>query len=93
MWETEQEVLGSAKKVTWSLAAFQERCSTKIIQTNTPNFTHVQYKPHGPVVVIGPFNFPVHIPGGHIIPALLAGNTIIFSDISILLIKEYFLQI
>jgi len=28
--------------------------------------------------VLGPYNFPGHLPNGHIVPALLAGNTIVF---------------
>src|SRR5205814_2424928 len=37
-----------------------------------------RYKPHGVVAVFGPFNFPAHLPNGHILPALLSGNTVIF---------------
>ncbi len=37
-----------------------------------------RYRPHGPMVVIGPFNFPGHLPNGHIVPALATGNTVIF---------------
>ncbi|RYE89102.1 MAG: aldehyde dehydrogenase family protein, partial [Myxococcales bacterium] len=37
-----------------------------------------RYRPHGVVSVIGPFNFPLHLPHGHIVPALLAGNTVVF---------------
>ena len=37
-----------------------------------------RFKPHGVMAVIGPFNFPAHLPNGHIIPALLAGNTVVF---------------
>lgn len=37
-----------------------------------------RYRPIGPVVVLGPFNFPAHLPGGHIVPALLAGNSVLF---------------
>ncbi|MFK7760353.1 MAG: aldehyde dehydrogenase family protein [Phycisphaerales bacterium] len=36
------------------------------------------FKPHGVLAVVGPFNFPAHLPNGHIIPALLTGNTIVF---------------
>lgn len=38
----------------------------------------IRYKPRGVMAVIGPFNFPMHLPNGHIIPALLAGNTIVY---------------
>lgn len=36
------------------------------------------FKPHGVAAVIGPFNFPAHLPNGHIVPALAAGNTVVF---------------
>jgi len=36
------------------------------------------FKPHGVMACVGPFNFPAHLPNGHIIPALLMGNTVVF---------------
>lgn len=39
---------------------------------------HCRFKPHGVMAVIGPFNFPAHLPNGHFVPALLTGNTIVF---------------
>ena len=36
------------------------------------------FKPHGVMACVGPFNFPAHLPNGHIVPALLMGNTIVF---------------
>ena len=30
------------------------------------------------LAVFGPYNFPGHLPNGHIVPALLAGNTVVF---------------
>ncbi len=38
----------------------------------------LRHKPHGVMAVFGPYNFPGHLPNGHIIPALIAGNTIVF---------------
>ncbi|MCH2132275.1 MAG: aldehyde dehydrogenase family protein [Phycisphaerales bacterium] len=37
-----------------------------------------RYRPHGVMAVIGPFNFPAHLPNGQFVPALLAGNTVVF---------------
>jgi succinylglutamic semialdehyde dehydrogenase len=37
-----------------------------------------RYRPHGVLAVIGPFNFPLHLAHGHVVPALLAGNTVVF---------------
>lgn len=38
---------------------------------------HWEYRPLGVVGVLGPFNFPLHLPNGHIIPALFNGNTVV----------------
>ena len=38
----------------------------------------VRYRPRGVMAVIGPFNFPGHLPNGHIVPALVTGNTVVF---------------
>jgi succinylglutamic semialdehyde dehydrogenase len=38
----------------------------------------LRHKPHGVVAVFGPYNFPGHLPNGHIVPALLAGNCVLF---------------
>ena len=35
------------------------------------------FRPHGVMAVVGPFNFPCHLPNGHIVPALLMGNTVV----------------
>ncbi|MEE2973261.1 MAG: aldehyde dehydrogenase family protein, partial [Planctomycetota bacterium] len=35
------------------------------------------FRPHGVMAVLGPYNFPAHLPNGHIVPALLAGNTVV----------------
>ncbi|MEM9167572.1 MAG: aldehyde dehydrogenase family protein [Planctomycetota bacterium] len=36
-----------------------------------------EYRPHGVLAVIGPYNFPAHLPNGHIVPALATGNTVV----------------
>jgi succinylglutamic semialdehyde dehydrogenase len=42
------------------------------------------FHPRGVLAVLGPFNFPAHLPNGHIVPALATGNTVVFkpSDLS-----------
>jgi succinylglutamic semialdehyde dehydrogenase len=37
-----------------------------------------RFRPLGVLAVLGPFNFPVHLPNGHILPALATGNTVVF---------------
>ena len=38
----------------------------------------LSHRPLGVMAVFGPYNFPMHLPNGHIVPAVLAGNTIVF---------------
>ncbi len=38
----------------------------------------MEYRPLGVAVVLGPYNFPLHLPGSHLVPTLLAGNAAIF---------------
>ncbi len=37
-----------------------------------------RWRPHGVVAVLGPFNFPLHLAHGQIVPALLLGNAVVF---------------
>jgi len=60
-----------------STQALKDR-SSPLEQTANHPTTSTRYKPHGVIAVFGPFNFPAHLPNGHIVPALLAGNTIVF---------------
>lgn len=41
------------------------------------------YRPHGVMAVIGPYNFPIHLANGHIIAALMMGNTVVFKPSSV----------
>lgn len=36
------------------------------------------FHPRGVLVVLGPFNFPAHLPNGHVVPALATGNTVVW---------------
>jgi len=77
LWEARSEVATVVAKVENSIEALMKRRWTTTDQQG--DFLAVtRFRPHGVLFVIGPFNFPAHIPGGHIVPALLAGNTLVF---------------
>lgn len=78
LWESRGEVGAMIKKIDFSIQAIKERNAEKIVQINDTTRSFTRYKGVGVIAVIGPFNFPGHLPNGHIIPALLAGNTIVF---------------
>lgn len=77
LWECQGEVKTMIAKVDVSIKAYQERTGDRQIEGSGFEF-QLQHRPKGVCVVFGPFNFPGHLPNGHIIPALLAGNAIVF---------------
>lgn len=77
LWETRTEVAAMIGKVDISIRAYQERTGVK--ESPMPQGVGMlRHRPHGVVAVFGPYNFPGHLPNGHIIPALLAGNVVVF---------------
>ena len=77
LWEAATEVTSMANKVAICIQSYRERTGEK--SGPLADATAVlRHKPHGVVAVFGPYNFPGHLPNGHIVPALLAGNTVLF---------------
>lgn len=77
LWESATEVNAVIGKIALSIQAIKERQAEQ--KTTTPDaLACLRYKPHGLAVVLGAFNFPAHLSNGHIVPALLAGNTVIY---------------
>ena len=78
-WEALTEVGTIANKVKVTIEDSLPKIAHKIIESIAPGSDgHVYYKPLGPTLVIGPFNFPCHLANGQMINALAAGNSIIF---------------
>ena len=77
LWETRTEAGAKVGKIAISEKAYHER--TGVVENAMPvGRAVIRHKAHGVVAVFGPYNFPGHLPNGHIVPALLAGNTAIF---------------
>lgn len=77
LWETKTEIGSMAGKVDISIRAVTERTGSREAQTAFGRAV-LRHRPHGVMAVLGPFNFPGHLPNGHIVPALLAGDAIVF---------------
>lgn len=77
LWETKTEAATMVGKIAISTRAYNERTGafSKVTAFGELALDHA---PYGVMAVLGPFNFPGHLPNGHIVPALLAGNTIVF---------------
>jgi succinylglutamic semialdehyde dehydrogenase len=78
LWEARTEVESVINKVDISVRAYAERTSQRRIDGKPGTRNALRHKPHGVMVVLGPYNFPAHLPNGHIVPALLAGNAVVF---------------
>jgi succinylglutamic semialdehyde dehydrogenase len=77
LWEARTEATTMANKIDISIQAYGAR--TGETQNKVADGEAVlRHRPHGVFGVFGPYNFPGHLPNGHIVPALIAGNTVVF---------------
>ncbi|BBC72294.1 N-succinylglutamate 5-semialdehyde dehydrogenase [Altererythrobacter sp. B11] len=77
LWESRTEVEAVIAKVEISVRAYAERTGQRKLDSALQGTAALRHKPHGVMAVLGPYNFPAHLPNGHIIPALIAGNAVV----------------
>lgn len=78
LWEAATEVDTVVAKVAISITAQSERAGERFTDQPGGRRMALRHRPHGVLAVLGPYNFPAHLPNGHIVPALLAGNAVVF---------------
>ena len=78
LWEARTEVDAVIAKVEISITAYAERTPQRSFDNALQGKAAIRHKPHGVMAVLGPYNFPAHLPNGHMVPALIAGNCVIF---------------
>jgi succinylglutamic semialdehyde dehydrogenase len=78
LWDALGEAGAMVGKIDISLKAYHERTGEHSFEMGAGLTGHLTHRPHGVMAVFGPYNFPGHLPNGHIVPALIAGNTIVF---------------
>ncbi|TNE60552.1 MAG: succinylglutamate-semialdehyde dehydrogenase [Alphaproteobacteria bacterium] len=77
LWDALGEATAMINKVEISLKAYDERTGHREA-VNGAIRSRLSHRPHGVMAVFGPYNFPGHLPNGHIVPALIAGNSVVF---------------
>lgn len=77
LWEARTEVATMANKIDISVQSYGARTGESLAKVADGNAV-LRHRPHGVFAVYGPYNFPGHLPNGHIVPALIAGNTVVF---------------
>jgi succinylglutamic semialdehyde dehydrogenase len=76
LWDSVGEVAAVQGKLVNAEAAYHERTGTHA-KDALGGQAVLRHKPHGVLAIFAPYNFPAHLANGHIIPALLAGNTLV----------------
>ncbi len=83
MGKLKSEAVLEAKLLAEKVAiTLEEHSSARIrgyeVAINQSRTGLCSFRAHGVMAVLGPFNFPAHLPNGQLVPALLAGNTVVF---------------
>ena len=75
-WDSALEVAAAISKLESTQLSYKYRCNYPL-NHHLEKTIRTVVKPIGLIAIIAPFNFPIHIPNGQILPALLTGNTVI----------------
>jgi len=78
LWDAADEVSAVIRRVEMSVLAWSERTPQKRMEGAMGARAALRHKPHGALGVIGSASLPAETGAGHIIPALLAGNAILY---------------
>lgn len=78
LWEARAEVASVIGRIDLAVSAYSERTGQRRLDGALGVRQNVRHKPHGVLAVLGPYNFPADVPAGQIIPALIAGNGVLF---------------
>jgi succinylglutamic semialdehyde dehydrogenase len=76
LWDARLEVDALIGKPAHSLAAHELRNAERVTRLDAVASV-TRFRPHGAVVVLGPYNFPASMASNHMVPALLAGDTVV----------------
>ncbi len=78
VWDARNEVEAVVNRVEIAIMAYMERSAQRRIEGAMGARSALRHKPHGVLAVLGPHSMPADVPAAHIIPALLAGNAVVF---------------
>jgi succinylglutamic semialdehyde dehydrogenase len=74
LWDARAEARILAPKVDVTLAEGMRL----VADVEAAKGARASHHPRGVLAVLGPFNFPLHLPNGHLVPALATGNCVVF---------------
>jgi len=77
-WEAAAEVECVVTQVEVAVRAYAERSAQRKFDSALQGSMAVRHKPNGVMAVIAPYCAPAEIAAGHIVAALIAGNTVVY---------------
>ena len=77
LWEARTEVNATVAKFEITLGAGMDLVREQRFEMAPGQAARWRNPSRGVMAVLGPFNFPVHLVNGHVIPALATGNTVV----------------
>ena len=78
LWEALAEVAAVVDRVEIAVRGHAERCGRRKLDNALQGVIAVRHKPHGVMAVISPCSQPALAPTDNILPALIAGNCVVF---------------
>jgi succinylglutamic semialdehyde dehydrogenase len=78
LWLARGEVDAVIDRVELAVRAYAERTAQRRLDNALQGTSALRHKPHGVAVVLGPASSPLSAPAAQLIPALIAGNAVIF---------------
>jgi acyl-CoA reductase-like NAD-dependent aldehyde dehydrogenase len=81
--EARGEVASAIKEMDWQIAEGRRLCGQTVPSERDGVFACTIRQPLGVASVISPWNFPFNVPCRKCVPALMAGNTVVFKPASL----------
>ncbi|WP_353229745.1 succinylglutamate-semialdehyde dehydrogenase [Novosphingobium sp.] len=78
LWEARGEVEDVVGRVEIAVRAYAERTAQRRLDSALQGTAALRHKPHGVIAVITPASAPASVATAQIIPALIAGNVVVF---------------
>ena len=78
LWDAKGEVEAVVAQVEGSVRAYADRTGQRRLDSALQGTAALRHKPHGVMAVLSPYSAPAQIPASYIIPALIAGNAVVF---------------
>ena len=78
LWDARSEVDDVINRIEVAVRSYAERTAQRRLDSALQGSAALRHKPHGVMAVITPSSSAASVPAAQIVPALIAGNTVVF---------------